>query len=135
MRSSRIRAVDHIVREAAIGLAEALRWFYVEVAGLEEIDLDAVSEAESNGGPSVLRFRTNQQEVKIRLVANPVVESSGFPIVIAVPSLKEAADFLEERSVAFETLSGTSWPDRRLATNDPAGNRVELKREWPYDPL
>jgi hypothetical protein len=133
MRSSRIRAVDHVVREAAIGLEEALRWFYIDVAGLDEIDPNR--DRNSDDCDSTLRFRTSLQEVKIRLVPNPVVESAGFPIVIAVPSLEEAAEMLEERSVAFETLSGISWPDRRLSTSDPAGNRVELKRDWPYDPL
>lgn len=127
MRSNRIRAVDLIVREAAVGLEDALRWFYIEVAGLEEVPSD-------NGCPALV-FQATQQQIEIRLVSNPGVEAGGFPIVIAVPSLTDASDLLAERSVAFETLSGVSWPDRRLATNDPAGNRVELKREWPYDPL
>lgn len=131
MRSYRIKAVDQIVREGATGLADAIGWFYVEVAGLEEAE-PCVG---SDGEVSTLRFRSSVQEVQIRLVANPSIERTGFPIVIAVPSLEAAAELLDERSVAYETLSGISWPDRRLATNDPAGNRIELKREWPYDPL
>lgn len=133
MRPSKLRAVENIVREAALGLAEALRWFYVEVAGLEEVNPDHPDNPESHD--YALHFRTTLQEVRIRLVPNPAVESAGFPIVIAVTSLDEAAELLEGRSVAFETISCISWPDRRLATNDPAGNRVELKRDWPYDPL
>ena len=128
MRHSRIQAVEHVVREAAIGLEEALRWFYVEVAGLDE-----VVAADDVG--DLLRFRSAQLEVRLRLVSNPSQEQHAFPIVIGIPSLEDASELLRERSVAFETVSGISWPDRRLATSDPAGNRVELKREWPYDPL
>lgn len=135
MRPSKIRAVDRVVRDAAIGLAEALRWFYVEVAGLDEIDPDPDRAAESGAAEATLHFRAARQEIQIRLVPNPVIESAGFPIVIAVASLDEASELLSGRSVACETISGISWPDRRLATNDPAGNRVEFKREWPYDPL
>jgi catechol 2,3-dioxygenase-like lactoylglutathione lyase family enzyme len=133
MRPSKIRAVDRVVRDAAIGLAEALRWFYVDVAGLEEVDPDP--DRAAGPGAATLHFRAARQELQIRLVPNPVIESAGFPIVIAVASLDEASELLGARSVACETISGIGWPDRRLATNDPAGNRVDFKREWPYDPL
>jgi|GEM_PF-1313752 len=154
MKYQRIIAVDDVSRQGAIGLAEALRWFYVEVAELEEVDPDehpAPSSQACTGDSrrtllpcnpdvgqdpeSTLCFRSRQQIVRIDLVANPVIESTGFPIVIAVSSLEKSAELLDARSVAFETISGISWPDRRLSTSDPSGNRVELKREWPYDPL
>jgi len=129
MRHSRIQAVEHVVREAAVGLEDALRWFYVDVAGLEPI----VADGQADG--ALLRFRSAQIEVQLRMVSNPQPEPTAFPVIIGIPSLEEAAELLGERSVAFETVSGISWPDRRLATSDPAGNRVELKREWPDDPL
>lgn len=128
MEASRIQAVDNVVREAAIGLADALRWFYVEVGGLE----DSGSKSPND---SLLCFRSGGLELRIRLVADPRVDTTGHPLVLAVPSLELAAEQLEERSVACEMVSGISWADGRLATNDPAGNRVELKREWPYDLL
>jgi catechol 2,3-dioxygenase-like lactoylglutathione lyase family enzyme len=56
-------------------------------------------------------------------------------VTIAVPSLAEAVQRLDERSVAYERLTGILFTDRRLQVLDPAGNRVEFKQEWGLGPF
>ncbi len=128
MRRSRIQAIDHVRREAPPGLVDDLRWFYGVVGCLDE-----VTEEESDA--SRLRFRSERIELQIRLVANPKIDSTGYPVTLAVPSLEEAAELLDEHKVAYQPLTGITWADFRLAANDPSGNRVELKQQWPDEPL
>ena len=128
MHQSRIQAVDHVVREAPIGLGEALRWFYGCVGCLDEIPPHSTSR------PVVL-FRSARIELRVYLVDNPQVDSAGFPVVLAVESLEETAELLDERSVQYERITATHWGDVRLETSDPGGNRVDFVRHTPVGPL
>ena len=128
MHESRIQAVDHVVREAPVGLGEALRWFYGCVGYLDEV---APGSAER---PAIL-FRSARIELRVYLVPNPQTDPVGFPVVLAVESLEEVAEALDERSVQHERIKGTRWADVRLETSDPGGNRVEFIRHTPVGPL
>ncbi len=128
MRQSRIGAVDHVHREASPGLDEELRWFYTAIGCLDEVS-DGLADMDR------LCFRSEGIELRLRLVACPRIDPTGHAVKLAVPSLSEAAELLDERGLPYECLTGITWADSRLATNDPAGNRVELKQQWPGEPL
>ncbi len=128
MKPSRIHAVDHIHIEAPREAEEALVWFYTEVGGL---DLVSVSECEGSG----VRFRSARLELRIALIAEPVVERVACRVTMVVPSLDEAMQLLVDRSIEFQPISGLSYTDRRVGLADPAGNRVELKQHWPVATL
>ncbi len=128
MQPSRIQAVDHVNIEAPFGLDDDLRWFYLEVGGLEEV---ACEEADGPG----LRFKSARLEVRIHVKADPKIASAARRITLAVPSLAETRERLEARSVPVERFPGLAFTDRRIGVDDPAGNRVEFKQEWPFAPL
>jgi hypothetical protein len=104
-----------------LGLEEALRWFYLTIGCLDEPGAHEASR---------ISFRSSQIELRIDLTENPLIESAGFPVILAVPSLELAIEQLAEKSWSFKRLTGTTLADARVATLDPAGNRVELRREW-----
>ncbi|UCF34178.1 MAG: hypothetical protein JSV78_02515 [Phycisphaerales bacterium] len=125
---SRIQAVDHIHIEATLECAEELRWFYGELAGLEEVQEDGVE-------ATVLRFRSAQVEIHIHLVEEPEIETVDERVTVAVPSFAAVKQELQERRVPFQLIRGVTWTDQRLSLLDPAGNRVALRREWPFGPI
>ena len=124
MRPSRIQAIDHVTLEAPPGLRDELRWFYTKIAELEEVP---------QTGPEAPRLclKSARIELRINLVEHPRVDSIGCRATILVTSLKETLECLEERNVGCQQVSGVVYTDRRVAVLDPAGNRVELKQEWP----
>lgn len=130
MNPSRIHAIETIHLEAPPGAEEDLRWFYGEVGGL-----DPVAVADEGGDSSRMCFKSGRVELWIELTEQPQIESRGRRLTLKVPSLEDAATMLEERSVRYLRFTGVLFTDRRLATLDPAGNRVELKQEWPYAQL
>ena len=104
--------------------ADKLRWFYTEVGGLDEVPGE-------DGDEPRLRFRSERIELQIHLLENPEMDWAGPPVTLAVDSLEETAELLDETKTPYQLLTGVLWTDRRLAVNDPAGNRVELKQHWP----
>lgn len=128
MEPSRIQAVNHVDLEAPPGLAEELRWFYAELAQLDEVICD---EAEAQR----LCFKSEQIELRVHLVENPRIDPVARRVTIAVLSLTEAAELLDERSLPYARVSGLLFTDRRLEMHDPAGNRVVLKQHWGDGPL
>ncbi len=122
MKASRIQAVRHISLEAPIGSEEDLRWFYGEVAGLEEVPGD--------GEDSRLCFKSEHIELQVHLSAQPRVEPIERRLTIAVSSLSEAAAQLAERRVGYEHISGLLFTDNRLESRDPAGHRIVLRQGW-----
>ena len=123
MRPGGIQAVDHVRREVPPNIDAQLRWFYVEVGGLEAV---------ASEGEEEIRFRSARLHLRLVKREVPQIEPAGFPVVIAVDSLSDTADALREASWPCEKLTGTNWADACLATNDPAGNRVSLRQEWPF---
>ncbi len=122
MEPSRIQAVDHVNLEAPYGVDEGMRWFYAEVAVLEEVSCD-------DPATNRLCFISRQIELRVNFVDSPDIDPLEPRVTILVPSLSEVAEQLEERSVPYTTLTGLMYTDRRLEVHDPAGNRVVLKQE------
>ncbi len=128
MKPSRIQAVDHVNLEALRDVEEALRWFYSEIA-----ELDEILEADNDG--TILRFRSERIEVRIRIVEQPAIDPVRYRVTIGVPNLDETADRLLEAGSEIERITGLMWSDRQIATFDPAGHRVILKQHWETGPL
>lgn len=122
MEPSRIQAVDHVNLEAPYGVDEGMRWFYGEVAALEEVSCD-------DPATNRLCFRSRQIELRVNFVDSPEIDPLKPRVTILVPSLSEVGERLEERSVPYTTLTGVMYTDRRLEVHDPAGNRVVLRQE------
>ena len=123
MKPPRIEAVDRIVLEAHDHRREALREFYGEVIGLQELDCESVD--------SGLRFGAPRLDLCIHFVESPEVDALTTRLVVGVPALNRKESELNERSIPFRRRRGLSWTDRRLVLLDPAGNRIELKQQWP----
>ena len=128
MRHSRIQAVDHVNIESPFGLDDKLRWFYGEVAELEERPPDAKMGAG-------ICFRSERIELRIRFSPEPRIESVECRVLVGVSSIDEAAERLVERKTPFQPLSGLAGSDRRIQVLDPAGNRVELRQAHRDIPL
>lgn len=124
MKPSRIQAIDHVNLEAPSGSADDLRWFYGQVSGLEEVPGDPQA-------PPHLCFESAGLELHVWIMGRPRVRPRAFRLTLIVPSLTEAAERLEERTIPYTRLSGSMFTDRRLETYDPAGHPVALKQEWP----
>jgi len=116
MSESRIQAVDHVCLEGRPEDRDEILWFYGELAGLARRDA---------GSGATLRFRSAQIELRIKLVAAPMVEPVVRRVTIAVPSLTVAEEMLTDRGLRFEWVHGFAWTDRRLVVPDPTGYRVE----------
>ena len=108
-------------------MIDSLRWFYSQVACLDE--------APDTPNDRRLCFRSGPIHLRITLVEVPRVDSTGFPLVLAVPALLEAEEKLKVRRIPVEWSRGMNWVDRRIATRDAAGNWVELKQDWPFGML
>lgn len=120
MRLSRIQAVDDVMLEAAPGLEDDLRWFYGEVAELDEMPPDGCLD------PGIC-FKSERIAVRIRFLAEPRIDPVACRVTLAVLSLDDAIEKLSERRAPFERRSGFAWADRRIQVLDPAGNRVEFR--------
>lgn len=121
MRASRIQAVDHVNLESPFGLDEDLRWFYGEVAELEEKPWEAPH------GPGIC-FGSEQIELRIRFSTEALIEAVDCRVILAVASIEDATAMLSERHVECYCVSGLSWSNRRIQVLDPAGNRIGLKQ-------
>lgn len=107
------------------GSQTELRWFYGEVCKLTDISTN----------DSQLIFQSELLELRIGFSIDARIDPIPRRLTIAVPSLREAMEQLTERGIGFDRLSGFAITDRRVSVNDPSGNRVELKQEWPEAPL
>lgn len=128
VETSRIQAVSDVVMEGRVGLEDELRWFYSQVAQLEE----APDSVDATGQ---VCFRSAHMHVRICLVERPRIDLMVRRLTIAVDSLAAASELLEERRVRYERLHGLLFTERRLVTRDPAGHVVELKQGWPFGPV
>jgi hypothetical protein len=127
MGPSRILAVEHVHLEAPFGREDELRWFYGQVAKLEEL---AAGE-----GSFPLRFRSEAIELRIQLLQAPRIDPIAVRVTIAVPALAAACELLEERRIEYQRVTGITHTDRRMQVPDPAGNLVELKQDWSLLPF
>jgi hypothetical protein len=109
---------------APLGADEGLRWFYGHIVGLVEIE-----RPQADG--VVLGFKSERIELRIRLVSEPLINSTLLRLTVSVLSLDEVAERLGNRKWPYEFYRGLMYSDRRIETLDPAGHRVALKRHWP----
>ncbi len=124
MLESRIVAVDHVTLEAPRESENDLRWFYGELATLDEV----VAAAE--WGRRIV-FKSLRIELRIDLRESPKVDPIDCRLTVRVPLLDEVIEQLEDRKIEFQPISGIHWTDRRITLLDPGGNRVELRKDWP----
>lgn len=128
MKPSRIQAIDHVNLEASPACTEDLRWFYTAVGLLEEVE-NTIPDA------NTLTFKSARLELRIRLVPDPRTDPARRRLTLAVPTLEDAANLLEERNYQYAWEHALEWSGRRIRLHDPAGHGVELKQEWPFGPL
>jgi len=125
MIESRIVAVDHVLLESDLEVEEDLRWFYGDLVALDEVG------AACEPGRRLV-YKSGRIELRVAFVAEPHVDPIETRVAILVPSLQEVTDVLDDRKIAFETVSGLRWSDRCIAVHDPAGHRIELREHWPF---
>lgn len=129
MNISRILAVEHVELESPFGLESDVRWFYGELAALDEVA------AAPESASSAIAFRSARIELRIRFLETPQIDEVKLRTTILVPSLRDVIHECRARRIDFTPISGVVWTDRRIQLLDPAGNRVELKQSWPYGPI
>ncbi len=129
MHESRILAVSHVTLESPPGLEDQHRWFYGELAELEEVVRAEPTDRR------LLSFVSPPIELRIRITPDPDIRSTKTCVVILVTSLSAAIEQCMERRINYTRLSGMAATDRRIQVLDPAGNRAELKQYWSYAPL
>jgi len=127
MNESHIEAVNEVRLEAPQAQAQALRWFYTDLAGLEDVTPD-------DPDPGELCFRSGRIDLTLALTESPTIEDITYRVTIGVPSLESVLALLDEHAMPCETFHGVTWADQRLGVQDPAGNRVWLKQAWPEVP-
>ena len=121
MRPSRIQAVEHVDLQARLGTEEELRWFYGELAGLEEL-------CSNDADFPRLRFKSEHIEIRLRMWPDLEIDPIPCRVTILVPVLAELCEALTERSGDYESVSGIAWTDRKIQALDPAGNRIVFKQ-------
>ncbi len=134
MKESRIVAVDHVCLEALLGLDDELMWFYSELLDLDVV-VGNLTGVASGIDDTWLRFRSGRIELRFRIVDDPDIDAVDCCATILVPSLLAVQEVLNERRVRYHRFTGMVYSDRRIGLLDPAGNRVELKQQWPYSPV
>lgn len=132
---SRLIAVDDVNIEAPPQTAEGIAWFYADLVGLQLLPKQFDGLGEEAAPADRLRFRSERHELCVSLVTKPHIEAAATRVHIEVTSLEEVARVLDERAYAYEWLRGLSFTDRSLMILDPAGNRVRLRKLWPFQPL
>jgi len=127
MDTPRILAIEDVCLSSPPTVEADLRTFYTGLLGL-----DAVAETP---GQSLVGFRgypRSGPRLIVSITTDPQAHSARRQVLVQVASLRECAEALRERGIGFEWLQGWSFFDRRLSTQDPAGNRVEMVSYHPF---
>lgn len=124
MNPSNIQAVENVTLDAPHDRAEALRWFYGDLAGL-----DAAPPGSSRDD---LRFRSGRIILTIRLAHAVVIDPLPVRLTLLVRSLAAVRKKLDERRIAYEVFTGMLPSDRSIAVADPAGHRVILRQDGTF---
>ena len=133
MRPSQIVAVDHVELEGSPAAESDLLWLYAEMVGLARMESWPAGEGDDpEGFGPRLRFRSGNIELRYHLRPDPETESVACRLTVAVPSLAFLESVLQERSWEYQRIRGLGHTDRRLSMLDPAGNRIEIKQDWPW---
>jgi hypothetical protein len=131
---ARLIAVDDVNIEASPHAAEEIAWFYGDLVGLQPAARPA-GPGERSTMADRLCFRCERHQLCVSLVECPHIETVATRVHFEVTSLEDVARALDERGHAWEWLRGLSFTDRSLMLLDPAGNRVRLRKLWPFQPL
>ena len=126
MDTPRILAIEDVHLCSPPTVEADLRIFYTGLLGL-----DLMGEAP---GTSLIGFRgypRSGPQLIVTLTTDPQAHSPRRQVLVQVASLRECAEALSDRGIAFEWSQGWSFYDRRLLILDPAGNRVELVSYHP----
>ena len=117
----KILAIQDVHLTASLETAARLHDFYHGVLGLQPVSQTPESNAISFTGvcPSGPR-------VIVSLMANPPTPPTRRGLLVQVGNLSLCAEALRETSWPYAWLRGWSYYDRRLATEDPAGHRIEM---------
>lgn len=118
----RIQAISDIRVEAIPGLELELRFFYVDVLGLRQVEAEA----------GMLCFEAEVLRVRVLVTAEAQPSPMRRRLVLQIPSLQEMQERLEELEVDYEWHNGLRFTDQRIFVKDPADNRVELKQIWAF---
>lgn len=122
----RILAVEDVHLLSPLTIEADLRLFYIGLLGFDEVRqtselIQMVFRGYPRSGPQLI----------VSLTVDPPPQHPRRRVLIQVASLYGCAEALEDRGISFEWMQGWSFTDRRLATQDPAGNRVELVSYHP----
>ena len=128
MPESRIQAVDHVHIDAHVADSDRIRWFYAEVALLDEVE-------PTDRPGDRLCFKSERIELRIGLKEDPRIDGVAVGVTIAVASLEQVEEMLRDNRMLVEKISGLNWTNVRLHTLDPSGNRVELIKQPHWAPF
>jgi hypothetical protein len=103
-------------------------WLYRDVIGLKLVP----PPFDAREYDSRLRFRSGDIELRYQLRQSPETEPLACRLVVKAASLHSTQTALRARRIVFVRLRGMDGTDRRLSMLDPAGNRIEVKQDWPW---
>jgi hypothetical protein len=127
MEVPRLLAIDDVRLTAPAGLAGQLHEFYAGFLGFTPV--------QPAGPETCLAFRgfpRSGPRLFVTLTEVPEDRPPRRQAVILVDSLTRVADALSERHLWFQWSTGWFAHERRLLTQDPAGNWLELVASHPY---
>lgn len=122
----RILAIEDVRLSSPPAVEADLRIFYTDLLGFDEI--------KKTSGLSTIEFRgypRSGPQLIVSITTDAQTRYHRRQVLVQVASLHECAETLNDRGIEFEWLQGWSFYDRRLSTQDPAGNRVELVSYHP----
>lgn len=125
----RLIAINHVELRSPPGIETELLWFYGELIGL-----GPVSRVAADGGsvPAMLRFHSEQLELRITMVEGPPADPVPCRVHLEVPQLPLVAEMLQDRGYVFTSHRGMRGTDRSISVIEPGGHRAVIRRLWPW---
>ncbi len=121
----RLVALHAVTVEAHLHLYEPVRRFYGQVLGL-----GLPASMMEPAGTLLLVFRNEGPDLLVRLTGQPAIWANRPRVIVEVPQLDTVRQRLLDEQIEHQTLTGWTWPDKRIGLWDPSGNRMEIKRLW-----
>jgi extradiol dioxygenase family protein len=118
----RIHAISNVRLEAKPGLEPEIRFFYVELLGMQHIE----------GEVGTVCFETERLEIRIAITPDAQPSPMRRRLILEIPSLDRMQERLEELKIPYERCWGMRFTDQRIFVLDPADNRIELKQNFPF---
>ena len=127
MEVPRLLAIDDVRLTAPAGLAEPFREFYADLLGFTPI-----KSAEPDACLVFRGFPRSGPRLFVTVTETPEERPPRRQAVILVDSLTRMAEALAERHLWFGWSTGWFAHERRLLTQDPGGNWLELVASHRY---